>query len=67
MASWLIQQDDGDTITVKLGRIDPTQTKGLAVGDRIRIEASMKTETATGGSVKTTYTAQTFERFDPSG
>lgn len=66
VASWLIQQDDGDTITVKLGRIDPTQTKGLAVGERIRIEAIMKTETTTGGSVKTTYTAQTFERLDPS-
>jgi len=62
VASWLIKQDNGDTITVKLGRIDPAQTRGLAVGDRIRVEAVMRTETVTGGSVKTTYTAQSFER-----
>lgn len=64
VTSWLIKQDDGDTITVKLGRIDPAQIKGLAVGDRIRIEATMKTETVTGGNAKTTYTAKTFERLD---
>lgn len=67
VASWLIKQDDGDIITVKLGRIDPGRTKGLAVGDRVRIEAIMKAETTTGGSVKTTYTARTFERLDYAG
>lgn len=65
VASWLIQQDDSELITVKLGRIDPTQTRGLAVGDRVRIHATMKTETTTGGAVKTTYVAQQFERLDP--
>lgn len=64
VTSWLIKKDDGDTITVKLGRIDPAQTRGLAVGERIRVEAIMKTETMAGGGVKTTYTAQAFERLD---
>ena len=67
VASWLIQQSDGDVITVKLGRISSGQIKGLAVGDRVRIAAIMKTETTAGGSVKITYTAQTFERLSRSG
>jgi len=59
----VIQQDDGDAVTVKLGRVDPSQTRGLAVGERIRVQAIMKTETTPGGNTKTTYTAQSFERF----
>ncbi|MGP3319545.1 hypothetical protein [Mycobacteroides abscessus] len=58
VSSWLIKQDDGDTITVKLGRIDPSQIRGLAVGDRVRINAIMKIETTPGGNMKTTYTAE---------
>lgn len=65
VSSWVIQQDDGDAVTVKLGRIDPSQTRGLAVGERIRVRALMKTETTPGGNTKTTYTAQSFERLDP--
>ncbi|MCT7361646.1 hypothetical protein A7G45_02405 [Mycolicibacterium llatzerense] len=64
VSSWVIQQDDGDPVTVKLGRVDPSQTRGLAVGERIRVQAIMKTETTPGGNTKTTYTAQSFERLD---
>jgi len=63
VSAWVIQQDDGDAVTVKLGRVDPSQTRGLAVGERIRVQAIMKTETTPGGNTKTTYTAQSFERF----
>ncbi|OCB17834.1 hypothetical protein A5689_23860 [Mycobacterium intracellulare subsp. yongonense] len=59
VSSWLIQQDDGDTVTVKLGQIRRDDARGLAVGDRVRIDALMKIETTPGGAVKTTYTAQT--------
>ncbi len=65
VSSWLIQQDDGDTMTVKLGRVDPRHTRGLAVGDRVRIEAIMKIETTPGGNTKTTYTAQSVEKLGP--
>lgn len=64
VSAWVIQQDDGDAVTVKLGSIDPSQTRGLAVGERIRVEAVMKTETTPGGNTKTTYTAQSFDRLD---
>lgn len=64
VSAWVIQQDDGDPVTVKLGRIDPRQTRGLAVGERIRVQAIMKTETTPGGNTKTAYTAQSFERLD---
>lgn len=64
VSSWLIQQDDGDTLTVKLGQISKDDARGLAVGDRVRIEALMKVETSPGGAVKTTYTAQTVHRLD---
>lgn len=66
VASWLIQQDDGEVISVKRGRIGSDQIKGLAVGDRVRIHAVMKTESVPGGAIKTTYTAQGFERLDPA-
>jgi hypothetical protein len=66
VSSWVIQQDDGDAVTVKLGRVDPSQTRGLAVGERIRVQAIMKTETTPGGNTKITYTAQSFERLDRS-
>lgn len=62
VSSWLIQQDDGDTVTVKLGRIGGHEIRGLAVGDRVRIDAIMKIETTPGGAVKTTYTAQAVHR-----
>lgn len=62
VSSWLIRLDDGDAVTVKLGCIDPQQTVGLAVGERIRVQAIMKTETTAGGNARTTYTAQAFER-----
>lgn len=62
VSSWLIQQDGGDTVTVKLGRIGGEQVRGLAVGDRVRIDAVMKVETTPGGAVKTTYTAQAVHR-----
>lgn len=66
VSSWVIQQDDGgDPVTVRLGRVDASQTRGLAVGERIRVQAIMKTETTTGGNTKTTYTAQSFERLAP--
>lgn len=55
---------ENDTLTVKLGRIDPSQTRGLAVGDRVRINATMKVETTPGGNTKTTYTAEAFEKLD---
>lgn len=64
VSSWLIQQDDGDTLTVKLGQIGRDDTRGLAVGDRVRIDALMKIETTPGGAVKTTYTAQAVHRVD---
>jgi hypothetical protein len=64
VSAWVIQQDDGDAVTVQLGRIHPSQTRGLAVGERIRVQAIMKTETAPGGNTKTTYTALSFERLD---
>lgn len=67
VSAWVIQQDDGDAVTVKLGRIDARQTIGLAVGDRIRIEAIMKTEITPGGNTQITYTAQSFERLDQPG
>ncbi|MBV8180831.1 MAG: hypothetical protein JO045_18940 [Mycobacterium sp.] len=62
VSSWLIQQDDGDTVIVKLGRISRDEARGLAVGDRVRIDALMKVETTPGGAVKTTYTAQAVHR-----
>jgi hypothetical protein len=65
VSSWVIQQDDGDAITVKLGRVDPGQTRGLAVGERIRVQAIVKSETTPGGNTKITYTAQSFDRLDP--
>ncbi|OBJ81424.1 hypothetical protein A9W97_02430 [Mycobacterium gordonae] len=64
VSSWLIQEDDGDTVTVKLGQISRDAARGLAVGDRVRIDAVMKIETTPGGAVKTTYTAQTVHRLD---
>ncbi|MDB2197607.1 hypothetical protein [Mycobacteroides abscessus] len=66
VSSWLIARggNDDDTVTVKLGRIDPSQTRGLAVGDRVRISAIMKIETTPGGNIKTTYTAQSVDRID---
>jgi hypothetical protein len=52
---------------VKLGRIGGQQTRGLPVGDRVRINAVMKVETTPDGAVKTTYTAQTVHRLsEPS-
>jgi hypothetical protein len=66
VSSWLIQQDDGDTVTVKLGEISKDDTRGLAVGDRVAIDAVMKVETTPGGAVKTTYTAHAVHRLgDP--
>ncbi|AGM27610.1 hypothetical protein MABM_23040 [Mycobacteroides abscessus] len=62
VSSWVIQQDDGYAVTVKLGRVDLSQIRGLAVGDRIRVEAIMKTETTPGRNTKTTYTAHSFEK-----
>ncbi|MEY8014704.1 MULTISPECIES: hypothetical protein [Mycobacteriaceae] len=64
VSSWLIQQDDGETVTVKLGRIGKDQARGLAVGDRVRIHALMKIETTPGGAVKTTYTAHAVYRLN---
>jgi hypothetical protein len=64
VSSWLIKQDNTDTVTVKLGAISSDQTRGLAVGDRVRINALMKVETTPGGAVKTTYTAQTVQRLN---
>ncbi|CPT99039.1 hypothetical protein [Mycobacteroides abscessus] len=54
VSSWVIQRGDGDndTLTVKIGRIDPGQTRGLAVGDRVRVNATMKVETTPGGNTK---------------
>jgi hypothetical protein len=52
------------TVTVKLGQIGSDQTRGLAVGDRVRINAVMKIETTPGGATKTTYTAQTVHRLN---
>lgn len=51
--------------TVKLGRVDPGQTPGLAVGDRVQIDAIMKIETTPGGNAKTSYMAQNCERLHP--
>ncbi|RIR09572.1 hypothetical protein D2E27_20330 [Mycobacteroides abscessus] len=67
VSSWLIAPEgaDNDTLTVKLGHIDPTQTRGLAVGDRVQINATMKIETTPGGNAKTTYTAESFEKLSP--
>ncbi|SKU91872.1 Uncharacterised protein [Mycobacteroides abscessus subsp. abscessus] len=67
VSSWLIAREGGenDTLTVKLGRIDPSQTRGLAVGDRVSINATMKIETTPGGNTKTTYTAESFEKLGP--
>lgn len=62
VSSWLIRLDNGDAVTVKLGKVDPEQTRGLAVGDRVRIEAIMKIETTPGGNAKTTYTAQAVQK-----
>lgn len=39
VSSRFIQRGDNDTVPVKLGRIDTSQTRGLAVGDRVRINA----------------------------
>lgn len=62
VSSWLIQQDDADTVTVKLGQIGREDVRGYAVGDRVHIDALMKIETTPGGAVKTTYTAQAVHR-----
>lgn len=67
VSAWLIQQDDGDTVTVKLGEISKDDTRGLAVGDRVRIDALMKVETTPGGAVKTTYTAHAVHRLGDPG
>lgn len=64
VSSWLIQQDDGDTVNIKLGRIGGEETRGLAVGDRVRIDAIMKVETTPGGAVKTSYAAQAVHRLN---
>jgi hypothetical protein len=62
--SWLIHQDDGDAVTVELGRIDPQQNIGLAIGERIRVEAIMKTETTRVATPKP-RTRQSFGRVNP--
>jgi len=62
VSSWVIQHDDGEAVTVRLGHIGAEEARGLAVGDRVRIEAIMKVETAPGGAVKTTYTAHAVHR-----
>jgi hypothetical protein len=56
--SWLIRQDDGETVTVKRGRLGEDDLRGHGMGMRVRIDAIMKVETTPGGAVKTTYTAQ---------
>lgn len=45
-------------VTVRLGQISRDEARGLAVGDRVRIDALMKVETTPGGAIKTTYTAK---------
>lgn len=62
--SWLIRQDHGETVTVKLGRLSENEVRGLGIGMRVRIDAIMKIETTSGGAVKTTYTAQVVHRLD---
>ncbi|PND54377.1 hypothetical protein CRM90_28335 [Mycobacterium sp. ENV421] len=62
--SWLIRQDNGEPITVKLGRLSENEIRGLGIGMRVRIDAIMKIETTPGGAVKTTYTAHTVDRLD---
>lgn len=62
--SWLIRQDDGETVTVKRGRLGEDDLRGHSMGMRVRIDALMKTETTPGGAVKTTYTAQAVHRLD---
>jgi hypothetical protein len=62
--SWLIRRDDGEAVTVKLGRLGENEVRGLGLGMRVRVDAIMKVETAPGGAVKTTYTAQAVHRLD---
>lgn len=64
MQSWLIRQDDGETVSVKLGRLGENEVRGLGLGMRVRIDAIMKIETTPGGAVKTTYTAQAVYRLN---
>ncbi|WP_343576927.1 hypothetical protein [Mycobacterium sp.] len=56
--SWLIRRDDGETVTVKRGRLGEDDLRGHGMAMRVRIDAIMKVETTPGGAVKTTYTAQ---------
>lgn len=49
---------------MKLGQIGKDAARGLAVGDRVRIDALMKVETTPGGAVKTTYTAHAVHLLD---
>jgi hypothetical protein len=62
--SWLIRQDNGDTVTVRRGALGEDDLRGHGMGMRVRIEAIMKVETTPGGAVKTTYTAQAVDRLD---
>lgn len=67
VASRLIKQDNGEALTVKLGRIDPPpKPAALAVGGRIHIQAAMRAETTTGGVVKTAYTTSSREKLNPA-
>ncbi|BBX64816.1 hypothetical protein MSAS_39900 [Mycobacterium saskatchewanense] len=68
MPSWTPRSRATAAIDLPVSRTIRTapsrNSRGLAVGDRVRIHALMKIETTPGGAVKTTYIAHAVYRLN---
>ena len=60
--AWLIERGVDDLVSVRHGQLPPSQTLGIATGERIRIHAQMRTTVSNTGVTRTVYEAQGIER-----
>ena len=60
--AWLIQRGPDDLVSVRHGHLPSSQTLGIATGERIRIQAQMRTTVSNTGVSRTVYEAQGVER-----
>jgi hypothetical protein len=63
---WLIEQTDGEHVSIKHSGLPHEQAVGIATGDRVRITAQLKTVTSNAGVTKATYEALSVEVLDES-
>ncbi|WP_280252987.1 hypothetical protein [Nocardia abscessus] len=57
---WFVRDDRGQVFHIKLGDVSSEDIRGLAVGQRVRIDATLKVERSSGGATKMTYVLRTF-------